>query len=74
MTQSAAGSELKDAGPKQTDRRTDGQIDDLADAAEWPGKPRFCFCVGITQTLRSDHHTNRGAVAYTELRSCCVGD
>lgn len=58
------------------DRRADGQRDGLADVLEWvlAGEASVCFCVEITQTPHSDHHTHWVDSAYTILQTCCVGD
>lgn len=36
------------------------------------GEALVCFCVGITQTRRSDHHTHWGDSAYTQYRKPAV--
>lgn len=54
--------ELQQDADRRTDRdrRADGQRDGLADVLEWvlAGEASVCFCVEITQTSRSDHHTH----------------
>lgn len=46
---------------REARRKTDrvGPGDKLADVLEWvrAGEASVCFCVGMTQTLLSDHHT-----------------